>query len=341
MMLFLLYGCGEWKREPLVFAFYYPWYGTPEISGKWLHWNGGGHNPDIKDENGLRDIAAVHHPYPDVYDSSSTATIERHLNTAENYGIDAFILSWWGRYKTGDNILPKIFEIAQSINTKTKIAIYYEQVPDLKVENTIDEISYLYQFFENKHYLKIDGKPVLFIYGRAIFPAWWCMHESCTPETPSRIHWKSITEAFPDIIFVGDVVSHLLTPIIADSLIEDGFSAFHIYNPLLDVLLGMDIQSLYTTFTSISKSSNIISALTVIPGYDDTKTGRNITFVLERENGELYKRLWEKAISAEPDWILITSFNEWHEGTEIEESYEFGDYYLLLTQEYSNKFKNR
>ena len=34
-----------------------------------------------------------------------------------------------------------------------------------------------------------------------------------------------------------------------------------------------------------------------------------------------------------PHWILITSFNEWHEGSEIEPSVEFGAPYLEITAE--------
>jgi len=46
----------------------------------------------------------------------------------------------------------------------------------------------------------------------------------------------------------------------------------------------------------------------------------------------------EEAIKAKPDWVLITSWNEWHEGSEIEPSLEYGDKYLSLTQEYGRAF---
>ena len=61
----------------------------------------------------------------------------------------------------------------------------------------------------------------------------------------------------------------------------------------------------------------------------------------EREDGALYQKYWQAALDARPDWILITSFNEWHEGSEIEPSKELGDRYLKLTSEFSRQFKAR
>ena len=60
-----------------------------------------------------------------------------------------------------------------------------------------------------------------------------------------------------------------------------------------------------------------------------------------RENGAYYKKMWKAAARLKPAIISITSFNEWHEGTQIEsavkkEGYEdYGkdaDMYLKLTR---------
>jgi len=77
--------------------------------------------------------------------------------------------------------------------------------------------------------------------------------------------------------------------------------------------------------------------VTVIPGYDDTKI-RHPGLKADRLDGEVYRVLWEEAIKAKPDWVLITSWNEWHEGSEIEPSLEYGDQYLQLTKDYASRF---
>ena len=76
----------------------------------------------------------------------------------------------------------------------------------------------------------------------------------------------------------------------------------------------------------------------MIPGYDDTKI-RKPGLAVERYDGELYRVQWEEAIKADPHWVLITSFNEWHEGSDIEPSLEYKQRYLDLTGEYSKRFK--
>ena len=43
-----------------------------------------------------------------------------------------------------------------------------------------------------------------------------------------------------------------------------------------------------------------------------------------REGGARYDRLWQLATASQPEWILITSWNEWYEGTYIAPSTVYG-----------------
>ncbi|MGD8240942.1 MAG: glycoside hydrolase family 99-like domain-containing protein, partial [Armatimonadota bacterium] len=81
-----------------------------------------------------------------------------------------------------------------------------------------------------------------------------------------------------------------------------------------------------------------ISSLTLIPGYDDTKI-REPGLNVRRHDGRLYEELWKLAIECDPHWVLITSWNEWHEGSEIEPSLEYGDRYIELTARFAKRFK--
>jgi hypothetical protein len=78
-------------------------------------------------------------------------------------------------------------------------------------------------------------------------------------------------------------------------------------------------------------------AFTVIPGVDMTKIGK--TLYLDREDGQTFQDFWQTALSKDPDGVIITSWNEWHEGTEIEPSVEYGFTYFNLTRQYTSLYK--
>src|SRR5438874_400779 len=82
-----------------------------------------------------------------------------------------------------------------------------------------------------------------------------------------------------------------------------------------------------------------ISTITVIPGYDDRAVGRPPPRpVTDRWGGETYRVLWQEAVAAAPDYVLITSWNEWHEGSEIEPSVEYGSVMLNDTAAFAHQF---
>ena len=128
------------------------------------------------------------------------------------------------------------------------------------------------------------------------------------------------------------------------------FSAFdgiHIYNPtsyinqqrqisLNQSSLG-SIDKIYESISQTAKTYGKLCALTTIPGYDDTVI-RDPGILIKRNNGKTYDYLWESSLKA--DWVLITSFNEWHEGTEIEPSTQHGDYYIDRTKYWADDFKS-
>jgi hypothetical protein len=79
-----------------------------------------------------------------------------------------------------------------------------------------------------------------------------------------------------------------------------------------------------------------------MPGYDDTRLGRGGGSVTPRNDGAFYRASFQGAIGSGPDWaILITSWNEWLEGHQIEPSQSYGDLYLQITAEYAAQYKGQ
>nr|AIA15408.1 Unknown Function [uncultured bacterium] len=53
----------------------------------------------------------------------------------------------------------------------------------------------------------------------------------------------------------------------------------------------------------------------------------------------MYETNWQAALDSNPEWITITSWNEWYEGTQIEPSATYNNLYLDLTRKWTAKFK--
>jgi hypothetical protein len=80
---------------------------------------------------------------------------------------------------------------------------------------------------------------------------------------------------------------------------------------------------------------------TVNPGADNRKVPTQPEKVVrDRENGNYYRETWHAAFSTYPDWIMITSWNEWPEGTMIEPSVTYGNLYLDITRQFAAQFKS-
>jgi glycoprotein endo-alpha-1,2-mannosidase len=71
-----------------------------------------------------------------------------------------------------------------------------------------------------------------------------------------------------------------------------------------------------------ARKLHLICAPSVGPGYDARATGD--ARVRPRNDGETYDGMWRSALRAHADVVTITSYNEWHEGTQIEPAADNG-----------------
>lgn len=235
------------------------------------------------------------------------------------------IATWWGRGHYEDRAFRTALDVASKAHSPVKFTIYYESVSEQasdRVQAVIDDFRYLREQYGNHPaFFRENGRPVFFIYGRAL--------HQLQPE-----EWK---RAIAGIRALGSSI--LIADCMAQPCLElaDGV---HEYNPVGAVASHSDMTAHYKHTVEICRAKGKISSATIIPGYDDSHIGREGPTVVSREKGELYRRLWKAALEAQPDWIVITSFNEWHEGSEIEPSMEWGDLFINLTRDFSREFKN-
>lgn len=75
------------------------------------------------------------------------------------------------------------------------------------------------------------------------------------------------------------------------------------------------------------------------PGYNDTPVPERNTPVRDREDGNYYRHSWRAALLHQPELVLIETWNEMHEGTDICPTIETGSKYLDLTREWVGRLK--
>ena len=303
-------------HKKLVLAFYYAWYGTPDGAmgnGRWLHWYGPGMYYQGTD-----------HPLMGLYDSWDEKVLKKHMQLAADNGIDGFIVSWWGEGSYETDTVYKMLKIANDMKKEGKdfwITVYYEGYDFMTEEEALNDLTFVIDSFAgNPRFLKINGEPAIFIYSRAING----LSKEEWEDVLRKIHRK-----YPNVVFFADTF---------DGSLAKKFGGIHNYNVVAPFKTIEKIKVVSEAMLAKARHYSIYYAMDIGPGYDDTHIRVPGTSV-SRQNGKLYEELWKLVLQIDPDIVLITSWNEWHEGSEIEPSKEYKDLYIKLTRKWSMKWK--
>jgi len=322
----------------LVMSFYHDWYGNPAgPSGQWIHWDHpiwvtstgqeiGRHDPNSFVDFNRRDIGATNYPLKDAYDSRDPEIIRWHIKLAREVGIDVFVVDWWGdasSQEVSDVNMKVLMDINEEENLGMKFCILFDglwghpQPPSLDI--TISRLKYAIRKYGNRpSYLKVEGLPVIFIYSTEVY----------TANSWSKIFYKIRRDGY-SALFFSDAFNEEYANV---------FDGLQNYAPPGLFVPNQDFTKAYLNIAQLAKNRREPFGFAVIPGYDDTKV-RQPGRVVSRENGATYNKTWKAVLSSGCQWALICTWNEWHEGTEIEPSMEYGHYYLELTKHYTQIFK--
>jgi Glycosyl hydrolase family 99 len=353
-----------------VMAFYYGWYGGPPA---WRHWSDSGHDPDQLTADGQRDIAATDYPALGPYDSQTTQVIDQHLAWAGDSGIDVLISSWWGPGTYEDQSLGLLLDRIEATASPLRASIYLETwalfyghqfqadfftdsrnfLPDSRAQirqKAVDWIVYLLETYGARPGLeRVLGRPVVFVYTAALFAPieWQAIFASVHEATGIDAFYQADVEGadFSALAQVFDGL-HVYTPV---HLTAEGDLSFvarifdpqaAVTNPASEVTDPLTVGGDYRAWAAEARALGRSWSATVIPGFDDRKI-RNPSFVVSRDHGgeRTYDFFWRQALSTRPDWVLITTFNEWHEGTEIEPSVEYESEFLDRTRTWSERVR--
>ena len=323
-------------EEPprMVHAVYYPWYGNPSgPSSSWSHWS------DVTSNDSG---ASVHFPLLGAYDSLDPAIIEAHIAMAKDAGLDGFLCSWWGPGSREDQALGLMLEAAERLGFK--VGAYYESIREgvgpLAEEIMVEDLCYIVgRYSEEECYLKVGDTPVVFVYGAQAEGRDEALWRRVKGEVEARVG---------EVMLVGDM---------RDPGLLRALDGMHVYNELdasehgaiTEIIAGsrwvLEEPDLAAVKARV-KSEGVLTLRrklavgTVLPGYDDTET-RSPGAVLPRDGSETYKGYWSRIAGSGVDWVMVTSWNEWHEGTEVEPSVEERFLALQTTRSNAHLFKGQ
>ena len=331
-----------------VHVHYYGWYGNPETDDHWSHWDhvitsrsgpspGRHHPPD--------EIGSPFYPKIGLYSSQDPQTIQAHLEMIAQAGIGVINFSWWGPGDANDRAAEILMREAEKKGMKVNFHI--EPYPGRSAATVREHLGYLIGKFGDSSAFYRDeergGLPMFFVYDSYLIPAedWGTILKPDGPETIRGTARDAIMIA----LYVNGKDKKLLT--------AGGFDGVYTYFATKGFTEGSTPAN-WKDIREWTESLQKIFIPSVGPGYDDLPIRPwNEKNYREREDGEYYSDMFESAIQAEPDFISVTSFNEWHEGTQIEPAVpaEYGerkykdylpldpDAYLELTREWIQRFQ--
>jgi glycoprotein endo-alpha-1,2-mannosidase len=96
-----------------------------------------------------------------------------------------------------------------------------------------------------------------------------------------------------------------------------GFAATGRFNGVYTYDIVRYRSSSFGRLCAQARVQHLLCAPSVGPGFD-ARRSTGATTVEPRRRGQTYDRMWRAALNAAPDMVTVTSYNEWHEGTQIE-----------------------
>ena len=272
------------------------------------------------------------------YNSDEPATIARHISEAREAGIDGFVSAWLSPGERTDRNFAKILVSSAGTSFYSAVSIqtsFYKAESQGKLE---DSLRYVVSSYGNHpNYLKFDGKPVIFFVDMPRVPGGAEDPKAAWQQIRSRVDPRN------EQVWIAEGLDPSYLQIF------DGLYVFKIsHRDWPDDYLKLPRWGDQVRQWEARLGTPKLWMATIMPGWDDSRTAGKPEQLRDpspahgrdREDGHFYRKTFEKACESRPDWLFVTTFNEWVEGTQIEPSVTYGDRYLELTREFAEFFKS-
>lgn len=293
-----------------VYAHYMPWFVSPTASGGWNHWTMSV-NALASDRGNL---ASHYYPLTGAYASNDEAVLDYQCLMMKYSGIDGVMVDWYGTQQKNDypsnetntRALLKAIEKAGM-----KFVIVYEDATldglSDKAGQALKDMQYVEKtYVKSSSYTKVDGKPLLMTFGpqQLTTPAGWDQALSGFTTRPQfivlngfshRANDKNYTNSQGEFLWVNP------NPTYNDA------KNFEMY-------IGGAMPGFWDVYKQFNQGS----------GYT----------TYDREDGALFQRQLYAAKDAGLQWVQVSTWNDYGEGTTIEPTEEYKYQYLAILQQF-------
>ena len=322
-----------------VHVFHYTWYRNPATDGSWAHWDhpvmlrgggtGKGHRPP--DE-----IGANFYPAAGLYRSMAPEDALRQMQDIRRAGAGVAAVTWWGIKDSSDASLEVALDAAQRAGVK--ICVHLEPFPGRNAQTTRAALAYLADTYGAHPALyRREGRPMVYLYDSYLTPPeeWAAVF---APDGADTVRGTAL-----DCWAVGLWVKKDDGP----KLKAAGFDGFYTYFATDGFTYGSTPKN-WPAMNAFARRHKMLFIPSVGPGYKDERIRPwNAENTRGREDGAYYDRMFSAALALNPEIVSVTSYNEWHEGTQIEpavpkavEGVPYEDYGALPPEGYLDRTRH-
>lgn len=291
----------------LTMAFYYPWFG-PNAPSEWSI------APD-------KPVGA--------FDTNDPAAVAKMVDQAIGAGINGFVVSWDGaaHERATDIVLAAAaarpgFVAAPLLEMRTWVSTGLAGRTRFDAVQAAAATRSYFSRAPAGTLLRVGTRPVLMVFGM------W---------DASSAEWNAFRTLIADLnpFIIGDRTS-------SDYPVD----GFYNYDPNNRTLAGLEARNDDSVNTTRLRTvldptvPQLLWAATASPGFDNRASAPLLEGRwTDRAGGQRYDQTWALALDSQPDWVLITSWNEWYEQTHIAPGTLTGTTALTQTARWTSQYR--
>ncbi len=295
-------------------VYYYPWYGGNFHGGHYMR----------------ERLVPPQLPVLGAYDDRDASVIASHLDWSREANVSLWVASWWGPGKREDTTLLQHILPHEGLG-QMRIALFYEtsgRIPEFTdVTNVAADMAYMAEhYFHHPNYLRIDGRPVLFVYLTRVLT-----RNGMLATVVERMR-AAAGEAGFELYIVGDEVFGAAPASAPGVALLDAVTNYDVYGSMgARGYAGQEAVDAYyaaqADWQSLAHDNGTAFIPAATPGFNDKGVREGHAAVSRRlsptsEHGTLFRAMLQQAVTltetATGKLLLVTSWNEWHEDTQIE-----------------------